>query len=50
MFTFLISILVAALSDKPFYSLIHLEQDTKCAEEDIVNSIAQYKATSVWHS
>lgn len=50
MFTFLISILVAAVSDKPFYSLIHIEQDTKCAEEDIVNSIAQYKASSVWRS
>ena len=49
-FTFLISILVAAISDKPFYSLVHLKQDTKCAEEDIVNSIAQYKASSVWRS
>jgi len=49
-FTFLISILVAAISDKPFYSLVHLKQDTKCAEEDIINSIAQYKASSVWRS
>lgn len=39
-FTFLLSILVAAVTDKPFYSLIHLETDTKVAEEDTINSIA----------
>mmetsp|Transcript_22537 Transcript_22537/g.27860 ORF Transcript_22537/g.27860 Transcript_22537/m.27860 type:complete len:209 (+) Transcript_22537:1746-2372(+) len=31
-FTFLISIIVAATSDKPFYSLMHLQQDAKAAE------------------
>lgn len=49
-FTFLISILVAALSDKPFYSLVHLSQDTKMAEEDVANSIAPFKSSSVWMS
>lgn len=49
-FTFLLSIVVAAISDKPFYSLVHLKQDTKFAEEDIVNSIAQYKGSSIWRS
>lgn len=39
-FTFLISILVAAISDKPFYSLIHLKQDAKIAEEHLTHSIA----------
>jgi len=39
-FTFLISILIAAASDKPFYSLVHLKQDAKYAEEDVTHSIA----------
>lgn len=39
-FTFLISIVVAAISDKPFYSLVHLKEDTKCAEENVKHSIA----------
>ena len=46
-FTFLISIMIAAVSDKPFYSLIHLKQDAKIAEEDLTHSIAQYKSHSV---
>ena len=42
-FTFLFSIFIAALSDKPFYSLVHLKQDEKSAEDDMVNSISQFK-------
>ena len=49
-FTFLIALLVSTLADKPFYSLIHLKQDTKSADDDVYNSIAQFKASSVWNS
>ena len=49
-FTFLISLVVATLADKPFYSLIHIEQDTKSAEDDVQNSIAPFKASSVWNN
>ena len=45
MFTFLLSIVVAAISDKPFYSLVHLKQDTQSAFEDEAHSIAMFKGT-----
>ena len=42
--------MVATLSDKPFYSLIHLKQDAKSAEEDVANSIVQYKGSTLYNS
>ena len=44
-FTFLVSLVIAAISDKPFYSLVHLKKDYKAASRDEKNSIANYKSS-----
>ena len=49
-FTFLLSIVVAAVSDKPFYSLVNLGKDTKMAEEDERHSIAMYRGSTIAES
>ena len=44
-FTFLVSLVIAAISDKPFYSLVHLNKDYKAASRDEKNSIANFKSS-----
>ena len=44
-FTFLVSLVIAAISDKPFYSLVHLKKDYKAASRDEKNSIANFKSS-----
>ena len=42
-FTFLISLMLATISEKPFYSLVTVKIDTEDAEKDDKNSIIEFK-------
>ena len=42
-FTFLISLMLATISEKPFYSLVTIKTDTEDAEKDEKNSIIEFK-------
>ena len=42
-FTFLISLMLATISEKPFYSLVTIKTDTEDAEKDDKNSIIEFR-------